>query len=169
MSYQNRMLCCGQIYVSRVSATINTCPYCKTESPNIEEVDKEDHIVRVPTNHSGDKKFDRRPWGSYKVLLDEPNVKVKKIIVSPKQRLSLQLHKQREELWKVTSGNGVMTLGCEEFEIREGDRIEISKYEVHRVENNSESNLEFIEVQTGVCQEDDIVRIEDDYNRLDSQ
>ena len=61
-----------------------------------------------------------------------------------------------------------MTLGCKEFEISEGDTVTISKYEVHRVENNGEFNLVFIEIQTGVCQEDDIVRIEDDYNRLDS-
>lgn len=169
MSYQSRMLCCGQIYVSRVSISIPVCPYCKTENPNVEEVDKEDHIVRIPTNHSGDKKFDTRPWGSYQVLLDEPDVKVKKIIVSPKQRLSLQLHKTREELWKVISGHGVMTLGCKEFEITEGNIIEIDKYEVHRVENNGESNLVFIEIQTGTCQEQDIIRIEDDYDRLENE
>lgn len=168
MSYQNKMMCCGQIYVSRSSAVMNICPYCKTESPNMEEVDKEDHVIRVPTNHSGDKKFDTRPWGSYQVLLDEANVKVKKIIVSPKQRLSLQLHKTREELWKVITGSGVMTVGCKEFEITEGDIIEIDRYEVHRVENSGESNLVFIEVQTGSCQEKDIIRIEDDYNRLEN-
>ena len=168
MSYQYRMLCCGQIYVSRVSIPITSCPYCKAQNPNVEEVDKEEHIIKVPSNHSGDKKFDKRPWGSYQVLIDEPNVKVKKITVAPKQRLSLQLHKQREEIWKVISGDGVMTLGCKEFEISEGDTVTISKYEVHRVENNGEFNLVFIEIQTGVCQEDDIVRIEDDYNRFDS-
>ena len=169
MTYQYRMLCCEQIYVSRVPvAAINHCPYCKTEEPATEEVDKEDKIIRVPTNHSGDKKFDTRPWGSYQVLIDEPSVKVKKIIVSSKQRLSLQLHKQREEIWKVISGDGVMTLGCKEFEISEGDTVTIAKYEVHRVENNGESNLVFIEIQTGICQEEDIIRIEDDYNRLDN-
>jgi len=165
---QYKLTCCGRTYISRADLDkIITCPYCKQVNPPSEEVDKEDQVFTFG-GFSGDKKHDIRPWGSYTILIDEPNVKVKKITVFPKQRLSLQLHRKRQELWKIISGNGVMTVGCEEFEISEGDRIEISKYEVHRVENNGEFNLEFIEVQTGVCQEDDIVRIEDDYNRLDN-
>jgi mannose-6-phosphate isomerase-like protein (cupin superfamily) len=144
---------------------MQACPYCGEKNPVTEEVDKEDHVFPVTFGHSGDKKHDVRPWGSYIVLLDEPSVKVKKITVKPKQRLSLQLHTKREELWKIISGFGVMRVGHREFDIKAGDQVEIHNYQVHRVENSGEENLIFIEVQTGVCQEDDIIRIQDDYDR----
>jgi len=115
--------------------------------------------------NSGDKQYEERPWGSFKVVLDEPNVKVKKITVKPKQRLSLQLHEHRNEWWKVITGSGEMQVGNSTFRILPWDTVEIEKYQVHRVENIGDTDLIFVEVQTGVCQEDDIIRIEDDYNR----
>ena len=114
---------------------------------------------------SGDKTYEERPWGSFKVVLDEPNVKVKKITVKPNQRLSLQLHKNRDEWWKVIVGEGEMQVGNFIFPISAWDTVEIERYQVHRVENTGDTDLVFVEVQTGKCQEGDIVRLEDDYSR----
>ena len=114
---------------------------------------------------SGDKQYEKREWGSFRILLDEPNVKVKKITVKPDKRLSLQLHTKREELWKVISGSGEVQVGNQKWSIESGMVVEINKYDVHRVRCNGLIDLVFVEIQTGVCQEDDIVRIEDDFGR----
>ena len=114
---------------------------------------------------SGDKPYEERAWGNFTVVLDEPNVKIKRIVVHSEQRLSLQLHTQREEWWKVISGYGEVQLGDEVISISPRDTITIKKYQVHRVKNNGLNDLIFVEVQTGNCKEDDIIRIEDDYGR----
>jgi mannose-6-phosphate isomerase len=109
---------------------------------------------------------DERPWGEYYVLKDEKNFKVKIIKVNPGQRLSLQYHQKRSESWTIVEGSGIMTLGSKNFEINYGDTVKINKKEKHRVTNNGNSELVFIEVQTGdYFGEDDIIRMEDDYNR----
>ena len=117
--------------------------------------------------YSGDDVFEERPWGHFKVVLDEPNVKIKKIVVKPKQRLSLQLHTGRYEWWKVIAGCGEVQKGNEIVEVGMFDTVDIDKYEVHRIENVGDEDLVFVEIQTGVCQEDDIVRISDDYGRIE--
>jgi mannose-6-phosphate isomerase-like protein (cupin superfamily) len=119
----------------------------------------------TPKGFSGDARKDTRPWGSYEVLLDEENVKVKKIVVKPFERLSLQLHRGRDEKWVIVQGLGLMHHNGEEYTVKEGHVVEILKYQTHRIENVSEQPLVFIEVQTGDCQEDDIIRIEDSYGR----
>ena len=160
---QYRFTCCQKISTLAAS-NMDTCPYCHAKDPHTEEVDKEDRVIMVG-GFSGDKAYEKRPWGSFKILLDEPNVKVKKITVEPKQRLSLQLHKNRDEWWKVIVGEGEMQVGNSIFPISVWDTVEIERYQVHRVENTGDVDLVFVEVQTGECQEDDIIRIEDDYNR----
>jgi mannose-6-phosphate isomerase-like protein (cupin superfamily) len=160
------------------------CPYCGSDSAGCVEVDKENRVIVASDtrtswvlgcgnatsdsyiSYSGDKKFENRPWGSFLVLLDEPNVKVKKIVVKPEKRLSLQLHKDRKEDWVVVSGYGTMQIGDNKFDIGAGQHIHIGKYDVHRVQNGGSVDLVIIEIQTGECREDDIVRIEDDYGRL---
>ena len=109
---------------------------------------------------------EERPWGSFENLLDEDGHKVKKIIVNPKQRLSLQLHQHRSEYWHILSGAGAMQLGDRDWIVCSGDTIEINKLEVHRITNEGDTPLVILELQTGVCDEDDIIRIEDDYNRV---
>jgi len=160
---QYRFTCCRRISTSPAS-NIDTCPYCSTENPSTEEVDKEDRVI-IAGGFSGDKPYEKRPWGCFRILLDEHNVKVKKITVKPKQRLSLQLHRERDEWWKVIVGDGEMQVGNSFFPISAWDTVEIERYQVHRVENTGDVDLVFVEVQTGECQEDDIIRIEDDYNR----
>lgn len=107
-----------------------------------------------------------RPWGSYKVLLDAPYAKVKRIIVNPLQRLSYQYHNHRQEQWIIVEGVATIILEGEEIIKRVGESIHIPLKAKHRVINNTSNYLTFIEVQTGTYfGEDDIVRLEDDYNR----
>ena len=109
---------------------------------------------------------DVRPWGEYFVLADEPTFKVKRIVVSPGQRLSLQLHHKRSEHWFVVHGTGSVTLGDEVREITAGEAIDVPMGTAHRMENRGNEPLVFIEVQHGTYfGEDDIVRISDDYGR----
>ena len=113
--------------------------------------------------------IDHRPWGKYEVMYSSPFVKVKKITVKPQGILSYQYHDQRTEDWIITRGSAKIVLDDEEVWRTEGERIRIKVGQKHRVSNPSFDNvLEFIEVQTGTYfGEDDIVRIEDDYGRLE--
>ena len=109
---------------------------------------------------------DDRPWGRYYVISDEPNYKIKKIEVKPGQRLSYQYHENRSESWTIVEGIGTLTLDGKNIDLMEGDNIKIPTNAKHRISNNGLNKLVFIEVQTGTYfGEDDIIRIEDDYNR----
>ena len=110
--------------------------------------------------------FDNRPWGLWEEYIFEPTYRVKRIIVFPGKRLSLQRHKLRAETWVIVEGTGLMTLGEETFPIKKGDVLNIPKYTIHRIENNTEDTpLVFIETQMGICPEDDIERLQDDFGR----
>jgi len=114
----------------------------------------------------------KRPWGEYEVLLDTPYTKVKEIRVNPKGRLSLQYHRHREERWIITQGEGVVTINSSSsrYGVRPGHVIPIQKMQPHRIENTGDTILTFIEVQLGESfDENDIVRIEDEYGRVDAQ
>ena len=161
---QYRFQCCGQLATHKQCSN-TPCPFCGKENPICEEIDKEDMVFPTSSGFSGDKKHEERAWGSFDILLDEEGVKVKKIVVKSGQRLSLQLHEKRKELWYVIDGFGTMQIADKEFSIERGDKITINKYEVHRVRNSGLIDLVFIEIQTGDCQEDDIIRLEDDYGR----
>ena len=123
-----------------------------------------------PTTHNSQKmnyiEKEERPWGRYFVLQDELTYKVKRIEVEPKQRLSYQYHHQRSEAWTMVMGEAIITLDDVDKTYKVGDTILIPVGTKHRIENKSNSLVVFIEVQTGTYfGEDDIVRIEDDYNR----
>jgi mannose-6-phosphate isomerase len=110
--------------------------------------------------------FDHRPWGSYFVLEDAETHKVKRIEVKPKGRLSYQYHYKRSEVWTMVKGEAIVTLDGKRIQLNVGDVIEISREAKHRIENPGDETLFFIEVQLGTYfGEDDIVRIEDDYER----
>ncbi len=107
-----------------------------------------------------------RPWGSFNVLEEDSRYKIKKIVVQPGQRLSLQLHYHRSEHWIVVKGTAKITVGSKETLIHENESIYIPKSECHRMENPGKVPLEIIEVQVGeYVGEDDIVRFQDDYSR----
>jgi mannose-6-phosphate isomerase len=109
---------------------------------------------------------EERPWGRYFVIQDETNYKLKKIEVEPGQRLSYQYHFKRSEAWTIIEGEAIVTLDGIENTYTKGETVLIPQGMKHRVENKNTNLLAFIEVQTGsYFGEDDIVRIEDDYNR----
>ena len=108
---------------------------------------------------------DNRPWGRWEEYLNEPGYRVKRIIVHPGKRLSLQKHEHRDEHWVIVQGEGQFTLDDDVTPIAAGDRLHIPREGVHRIENDGDEPLVFIETQLGVCREDDIMRLEDDYGR----
>lgn len=111
--------------------------------------------------------FDRRPWGSYTVLDEGDDYKVKRIEVLPGKRLSYQRHSRRAEHWYVVRGTAKVTLNGVEVLVDSGQAIDIAREDAHRVENPSDTEeLVFIETQTGdYFGEDDIVRLDDDFGR----
>ena len=107
-----------------------------------------------------------RPWGSYEVLGEGSGYKMKKIVVKPGKRLSLQKHFKRNEHWVVVEGEALVTIDCNEAPLKQNESIYIKSGQIHRLENTASSDLIVIEVQTGeYLGEDDIVRISDDYDR----
>jgi len=111
-------------------------------------------------------KITKCPWGSFEVLSEATDHKVKRIVVEPGGCLSLQLHHMRSEHWFVVSGEGVAIVDDEKKSLRAGCSLDIPKKAKHRVQNSSDENLIIIEVQTGeYCGEDDIERFEDKYGR----
>lgn len=108
-----------------------------------------------------------RPWGQYVILEEGARHKVKRIVVDPLQRLSLQMHYHRSEHWVVVKGTAKVTIGDQEQLLHENESIYVPKSMVHRLENPGKVPLELIEVQVGeYVGEDDIVRFEDIYGRL---
>jgi len=109
-----------------------------------------------------------RPWGSYEVLIDTPVYKVKKIVVYPGARLSLQSHLHRAEHWIIVRGLAKVVNGDKELYLRENESTFIPSLSKHRLENPGKFNVEMIEVQTGnYMEEDDIIRYDDEYDRIE--
>jgi mannose-1-phosphate guanylyltransferase len=107
-----------------------------------------------------------RPWGEYTVLEEGDGFKIKRIVIDPGRRLSLQTHARRSEHWVVVSGVATVTIGREKKTVNSNESIYIPIGEQHRLENLSDADLVIIETQVGsYLEEDDIVRIDDDYIR----
>jgi mannose-6-phosphate isomerase len=110
------------------------------------------------------------PWGKWFVLEDGPDFKVKRIEVLPGKRLSYQKHFRREEHWFVVKGKAKVTIDGKEYLVSEGEAVDIGKELFHRIENIGGEMLVFVEVQRGdYFGEDDIIRIEDDFGRVDAR
>ncbi|NOR54712.1 MAG: mannose-1-phosphate guanylyltransferase/mannose-6-phosphate isomerase [Sulfurovum sp.] len=102
-----------------------------------------------------------RPWGTYSILDESEGYKVKRIVVKPGKRLSLQKHHHRSEHWIVVSGTAIVTKGTEEYSVKANESTYIPRGEIHRLENVGEIPLVLIEAQVGeYVDEDDIIRIE---------
>jgi mannose-1-phosphate guanylyltransferase len=107
-----------------------------------------------------------RPWGTYTVLESHDRYKIKKIVVKPGKRLSLQKHLHRSEHWIVVSGAALIAVEDKTLLLRPNESTYIHSGHKHRLENQGHVNLVVIEVQVGeYLGEDDIVRFEDDFNR----
>ena len=109
---------------------------------------------------------DTRPWGNWKVLAATESYTLKHIEVLPGERLSLQYHNYRSEHWVVVNGNGQATIGGDQISVERGSHIYVPRETKHRICNNGTEPLVFVELQFGSqLDEEDIVRIEDDYSR----
>ncbi|MEW6735295.1 MAG: phosphomannose isomerase type II C-terminal cupin domain [Acidobacteriota bacterium] len=111
-------------------------------------------------------KTEIRPWGSFTVLENGNSYKVKRLVVNPGHRFSLQYHRQRSEHWVVVAGVARVTRNEEVLTLKPNETTYLPVGTIHRLENSSSEPLIVIEVQYGnYLGEDDIVRLADDYNR----
>lgn len=109
---------------------------------------------------------DERPWGTYTVLHDTEQCKVKTITVLPEQRLSYQSHEHRKEVWTCVEGQLTLIINDVEQTLNPGMSATIYPKDKHRAWNKTKEPVRFIEVQTGTYfGEDDIIRYNDDYGR----
>ena len=107
-----------------------------------------------------------RPWGHYDTVDSGKGFQVKRIMVSPGAKLSLQKHKYRAEHWVVVKGVALVTCGEKVFELVENQSTYIPQGSLHRLENHQDIPLQIIEIQTGnYLGEEDIIRLKDDYQR----
>ncbi len=107
-----------------------------------------------------------RPWGSYTILEDAADCKVKRLVIKPGQVLSLQRHQRRAEHWTVVKGKAKVRLGDQEFMLEANESTYVPIGTLHRLENPGDEDIHLIEVQTGnYFGEDDIERLEDIYGR----
>ncbi|OGF59936.1 MAG: hypothetical protein A2Y62_07735 [Candidatus Fischerbacteria bacterium RBG_13_37_8] len=106
-----------------------------------------------------------RPWGNWRIIEEHAHYKIKAITVAPHQRLSLQLHHKRCEHWIVVQGKALITKDNKEILLKTYEHIDIPSETPHRITNNTDESVVIIEIQYGVCDENDIIRIEDDYGR----
>lgn len=107
-----------------------------------------------------------RPWGNYTILEEGPRYKIKRIVVNPAEKLSLQMHHHRSEHWVVIRGTAKVTIGDQEIMVHENESAYVPKSTTHRLENPGKVPAELIEVQNGeYLEEDDIVRFADQYGR----
>jgi mannose-6-phosphate isomerase len=133
------------------------------------EITQGENLSRIPLPEVTEV----RPWGSFTILKDEPHYKLKQLINTPGNRLSLQRHQQREEHWIVIDGHPEITLDDQTMRLQVGDYIHIPLHSWHRLANPIDSTaaqppdaVEIIELQLGAYfGEDDIERRQDDYGR----
>ena len=110
-----------------------------------------------------------RPWGHYENLFERDDHKIKELVVNPGERLSLQKHQRRAEHWTVVSGEALVTVGENEILLKPGQSVDVPRGAVHRIMNPGEIPAVLVEVQMGdYFGEDDIIRLEDDYDRCAS-
>jgi mannose-6-phosphate isomerase-like protein (cupin superfamily) len=107
----------------------------------------------------------KKPWGSFTRFTDNEESTVKILNVTAGEELSLQYHMKREEFWRVLKGNPRIVVGEEVFEAKEGDEFFIGQEVKHRI-GAPQGDVEVLEISLGHFDENDIVRVEDKYNRV---
>lgn len=150
------------IVVDTADATL-VCP-----RERVQEVkDLVAELTRQNHQESREHRTVERPWGRYTVMQTGPGYKVKQVVVDPGQRLSLQLHHHRAEHWVVVQGEARVTIGQKVRVVGANESLYVPVQTPHRLENPGPEPLCLIEVQTGgYLEEDDIVRLADDFWRL---
>ena len=125
-----------------------------------------DHVIQNDRQEVLNSNVEYRPWGYYENLTEGVGYKIKKIVVNPKSKLSLQSHEHRAEQWTVLKGIACVTIDDQVFELAEGKSAYIPIHAKHRLENLQNEHLEIIEIQLGTyLEENDIKRFEDIYGR----
>lgn len=112
-----------------------------------------------------DNKETKKVWGSYTDYYRTDTVVFKTIQVNPNQRLSLQSHEKRSEIWFVKEGKCTCVLDDKTIVLETGSSIIIPLNSKHRLENHTDDICVVAEMQFGICSEQDIIRYEDDYGR----
>lgn len=107
---------------------------------------------------------EKRPWGEFRQFVKNKNVTVKIITINKGEATSLQLHHQRSEFWKILSGKGEVMIGDNKITVKKDDELFVPKETPHRL-SSPEENLEILEISSGNFDEEDIVRLEDNYGR----
>ncbi len=108
-----------------------------------------------------------RPWGSYTILEQGPRYKIKRVVVNPGEKISLQKHSHRSEHWVIVRGTAKIAIGDQEIFVHENESAYVPKSTLHRLENEGKIPVEMIEVQNGeYLEEDDIERFSDEYDRI---
>ena len=109
---------------------------------------------------------DNRPWGRWMIIDEGDGYKVKRIEVKPKSRLSYQTHEHRAEHWVIVAGTASSTIDGASIVSHVGDTVDIAIGQPHRIANDTDEPMIFIEIQRGsYLGEDDITRLEDDFGR----
>ena len=120
---------------------------------------KDERVVNHTTVH--------RPWGTYTTLLRSETFLIKKLVVAPHKRISLQYHNHRSEHWVVVGGLAEVTNGDKILQVKTGESTFVPAGTIHRLANPGDVPLEVIEVQNGdILIEEDIVRCDDDFHRV---
>jgi mannose-1-phosphate guanylyltransferase/mannose-6-phosphate isomerase len=164
----------------RLVATIGLQDTIVVDTPDATLVCRKDRaqdvrkvVEALETQHAQEHvvhKTVQRPWGTYTVLEEGEGYKIKRIVVKPSSRLSLQMHRQRSEHWVVVSGTARVTCGERVYDVKTNESTYIPPQTKHRLENVDPAiSLQIIEVQSGpYLGEDDIVRFDDDFGRVGS-
>ncbi len=109
--------------------------------------------------------YDKRPWGEGEILTKNEPCTVKILTINPGQRLSLQYHNHRKEFWKIIEGEAIFEIDSKNFDVRNGDEYEIENKMTHRL-IGKDKPARILEISFGEFDENDIIRLEDDYGRV---
>lgn len=110
------------------------------------------------------KYFEKRPWGSFEEFCKNEVCTVKMLTVNPNEELSLQYHNHRDEFWKIIAGKAKIVIGEQTINAKEEDEFFIERGIKHRIKTG-DSSVKILEISFGKFNEQDIVRLEDKYNR----
>ena len=125
-------------------------------------------MVRVRAVSDEEAQSAERPWGAWYVLEEAPGYKVKRIEVHGGHRLSYQTHEHRSEHWLVIRGTATFVVDGVTTVAGPGEHVDVGRGSAHRIANDTAEPVVIIEIQRGgYTGEDDIVRLDDDYQRCD--
>ena len=129
-------------------------------------INKNDTVEHTQENIEGNNMV-HRPWGHYIVITKKENYLIKKIIILPKESISLQMHNHRSEHWIILSGVAHIIIGKNELILKESQSTFVPKRTKHKITNKNTKPLIILETQLGsILSEQDIIRFDDQYNRI---